>query len=75
MEEEGVNYISRETDIHGKQEQKSAWYLKINPAGVIPTLLWAGQSVCESRDIAIFVVDNLSNNQNGLLSVNRYGKV
>ena len=71
MEEEGVNYISRETDIHSKQEQTSDWYLKMNPAGVVPTLLWAGKPVCESKDISIFAVDNLSQNENGLLSVNR----
>ena len=71
MEEEGINYISRETQIHSKQEQSSDWYLKMNPAGVVPTLLWDGSPVCESRDIAIFVVDNLSHNETGLLSVNR----
>ena len=71
MEEEGINYISRETQIHSKQEQSSDWYLKMNPAGVVPTLLWAGKPVCESKDISIFAVDNLSNNENGLLSVNR----
>ena len=72
MEEEGVNYVSREVDIHSKREQSSDWYLKINPDGVVPTLLWAGKAVCESKDIAIFVVDSLSNNPNGLLSVNRW---
>ena len=71
MEEEGINYISRETDIHSKQEQSTDWYLRMNPAGVVPTLLWAGKPVCESKDISIFAVDNLSHNQNGLLSVNR----
>ena len=71
MEEEGVNYISRETDIHNKQEQSTDWYLHINPAGVVPTLLWAGRPVCESRDIAVFVVDTLSKSEHGLLSVNR----
>ena len=71
MEEEGVNYVSRETHIHKKKEQLTDWYLKINPAWVVPTLLWAGSPVCESRDIAIFVVDNLSHNETGLLSVNR----
>ena len=71
MEEEGINYISREIQIHSKQEQSTDWYLKMNPAGVVPTLLWAGKPVCESKDISIFVVDNLSNNENGLLSVNR----
>merc|ERR1712241_1346198 len=43
----------------------------MNPAGVVPTLLWAGRPVCESRDISIFVVENLSQNEKGLLSVNR----
>ena len=71
MEEEGLNYISRETDIHNKQEQTSDWYLKMNPAAVVPTLLWAGKPVCESKDISIFAVDNLSHNESGLLSVNR----
>ena len=71
MEEEGVNYISRETDIHNKQEQSTDWYLRMNPAGLVPTLLWAGRPVCESRDIAVFVVDTLSKSEHGLLSVNR----
>ena len=35
MEEEGINYISRETDIHSKHEQSSDWYLNMNPAGFI----------------------------------------
>ena len=71
MEEEGINYISRETDIHSKQEQTAGWYLRMNPAGLVPTLLWGGKPVCESKDISIFAVDNLSHNENGLLSVNR----
>ena len=66
-----LNYISRETDIHGKQEQTTDWYLRMNPAGLVPTLLWGGKPVCESKDISIFAVDNLSHNENGLLSVNR----
>ena len=71
MEEEGINYISRETDIHSKQEQTADWYLRMNPAGLVPTLLWGGKPVSESKDISIFAVDNLSHNENGLLSVNR----
>ena len=71
MEEEGINYISRETDIHSKQEQTADWYLRMNPAGLVPTLLWGGKPVCESKDISIFAVDNLSHNENGLLSVSR----
>ena len=71
MEEEGVNYVSRETQIHRKKEQLTDWYLKINPAGLVPSLLWAGRPVCESREISIFVVENLSRNEAGLLSANR----
>ena len=73
LEEEEVTYVSREVDIVTKEEQRSEWYLKMNQAGVVPTLVWRSEPVSESRDISIFVVDNVSTRKGGLLSGNRSG--
>jgi glutathione S-transferase len=40
-----------------KQEQKSAEYLKINPAGVVPTLVVDGRPICEAAAIAMHLAD------------------
>ena len=57
LEEEGVDYISRHLDIHGTMDQLEPWYLAVNPAGVVPTLLFRGNAVAESKDISLFAID------------------
>ena len=57
LAEEGVEYRSRGTDIHAHPEQVSPWYVRINPNCNVPTLIHRGKPVVESKDIAIFVVD------------------
>ena len=38
-----LQYNSRDVDIYGKLELLSAWYFKINPAAVVPTLIHKGK--------------------------------
>lgn len=38
-------------------EQKSAAYLKLNPAGVVPTLLIDGEPVCEAAALVLHLAD------------------
>lgn len=38
-------------------EQKSAAYLKINPAGVVPTLISDGRPICEAAAITMHLAD------------------
>jgi glutathione S-transferase len=40
-----------------KREHKSEAYLKLNPAGVIPTLVIDGQVICESTAIVMHLAD------------------
>ena len=47
-----------------KQEQKSAEYLKLNPAGVVPTLVQDGQTITEAPAIVMHLAD--SHSQAGL---------
>ena len=61
LEEEGIQYKSRAVDIHSHFEQMEPWYININPSAVVPTLIYKGQSVVESKDIALFVVQEISN--------------
>ena len=60
LAEEGVEYRSRGTDIHANPEQVSPWYVRINPNCNVPTLIHRGKPVVESRDIALFVIDQIS---------------
>jgi glutathione S-transferase len=41
-----------------KQEQKSAEYLKLNPAGVVPTLVQDGQTLTEAPAIVMHLADS-----------------
>ena len=59
LEEEGIDYVSRHLDIHGSMEQLEPWYLHINPAGVVPTLVYRGRSVTESKDVSLFIVEEV----------------
>jgi glutathione S-transferase len=40
-----------------RREQKSPEYLKLNPAGVVPTLVIDGQPICEAAAIAMHLGD------------------
>jgi glutathione S-transferase len=40
-----------------RREQKSPEYLKLNPAGVVPTLVIDGQTICEAAAIAMHLGD------------------
>jgi glutathione S-transferase len=41
-----------------KQEQKSSEYLKLNPAGVVPTLVQDGQTITEAPAIVMHLADS-----------------
>ena len=70
LEEEGVKYKSRNLDIHRSMEQLNSWYMNVNPGGVVPTLIYRGKVVIESRDISFFVVEEISNENRLLLKNN-----
>lgn len=46
----------RNLDLRAK-EQKSPEYLKLNPAGVVPTLIFDGQVICEAAAIVMHLAD------------------
>jgi glutathione S-transferase len=54
LEEKGLNYESHVVDM-ANQEHHSAEYLKINPLGVIPTLIHDGQPLHESGTICEYL--------------------
>ena len=59
FEEECIDYVSRHLDIHGSMEQLEPWYLRINPAGVVPTLVYRGKSIAESKDVSLFIIEEV----------------
>jgi len=54
LEEKGLQYESHAVDL-SKQEQHSPEYLKINPNGVIPTLVHDGRALYESGTICEYL--------------------
>jgi len=50
LAEKGAEWIDRRVDL-GKLEQLSDWYLKLNPNGVVPTLVHDGRPVTDSSAI------------------------
>ena len=73
LEEEGVQYKSRHFDIHSSMEQLNSWYLNINPNGNVPTLIYQGKPIVESKDISLFVVKEISNEGRLLLKNTKVG--
>src|SRR3989344_2544944 len=59
LEESGVAFDVRTVDIR-KGEQKAAAYLKLNPAGKVPTLTDGEVVVSENPAIAIYLADRYS---------------
>mmetsp|Transcript_107750 Transcript_107750/g.303582 ORF Transcript_107750/g.303582 Transcript_107750/m.303582 type:complete len:304 (+) Transcript_107750:113-1024(+) len=55
LEEKGVEWRSREVDIHGRLEQLQDWYMKISPGACVPTLVHKGVAVPESLDIIRYI--------------------
>ena len=54
LEEKGLKYESHPVDL-SKLEQHSPAYLKINPNGVIPTLVHEGRALYESGTICEYL--------------------
>ena len=77
LEEEGVQYKSRHFDINygSSMEHLNSWYLNINPNGVVPTLIYQGKPIVESRDISLFVVEEISNEGRLLLKNTKVGMI
>jgi glutathione S-transferase len=59
LEEIGVPFDVKTVDIR-KGEQKADWYLKLNPAGKVPTLTDGEVVVSENPAIAIYLADRYS---------------
>lgn len=47
----GIDHESQLLDIHKKREQLQPWYVAINPAMTVPTLVCADGSLCSSQEI------------------------
>lgn len=54
--EAGAEYQLRAVNLQAG-EQRTAAYLKLNPNGVVPTLLIDGQPVCEAAALALHLAD------------------
>lgn len=54
--EMGAAHELKRLDLQAK-EQKSAEYLKLNPSGVVPTLVVDGQPICESAAILLYLAE------------------
>lgn len=53
--EKGASYESRLLDIHAHPEQLEPWYVRLQPAMTVPTLVCGDERVCSSREILEFV--------------------
>ena len=60
MAEAGVPYKYHQVDLieTGQYETISARYLKVNPSGLVPTLVHNGHPIYESDDILSYVADH-----------------
>jgi len=60
LAETGIAYKYHQIDLieTGKYETISAHYLKVNPAGLVPTLVHKGNPVYESDDILSYISDH-----------------
>ena len=56
-------------------EQLNSWYLNINPNGVVPTLIYQGKPIVESKDISLFVVEEISNEGRLLLKQTKVRRI
>lgn len=56
--EAGIAYENRRMDIHLAKEQLAAWYMKINPAMTVPTLVDGERVLCDSQDILRFAAQH-----------------
>jgi glutathione S-transferase len=54
LAEKELNFIDRRVD-YAKREQLAPWYLKLNPNGVVPTLVHEGRPVIESSVIVEYL--------------------
>ena len=61
LEEKGIDYQYRKIDLieTGSYETLSPNYLKINPSGLVPTLVHKGRPIYESDEILVYI-DNLT---------------
>tara|TARA_A100001011_G_scaffold258884_1_gene267194 strand:- start:422 stop:1384 length:963 start_codon:yes stop_codon:yes gene_type:complete len=61
LEEKGIDYRYRKIDLieTGSYETLSPNYLKINPSGLVPTLVHDGRPIYESDEILVYI-DNLT---------------
>jgi len=56
LAEKGLSWEAREVDLF-KSEQYNPEYLKLNPKGVVPTLIHEGHAICESTLICEYLDD------------------
>lgn len=56
LKEKGLDFAERHVNL-SRFEQLEEWYLRLNPAGVVPTLVHDGHTVVESTIIAEYLDD------------------
>ena len=57
----------RLTDIKVQKEQFEKWFLEMNSSAVVPVMMYKGKAYMESKDIAQFVIKNISTEHKLLL--------
>lgn len=60
-------FHGRLTDIKVQKEQFEKWFLEMNSSAVVPVMMYKGKAYMESKDIAQFVIKNISTEQKLLL--------
>lgn len=58
LAEKGVTYEAKTIDIGPSAENLEPWYVKLNPRGVVPTLVHDGQPVTDSARIVRYIDDH-----------------
>lgn len=57
LAEKGVEWTSHHVDIVEKRENTEDWYVKLNPKGVVPTIVYNDKIITESNIIIEFLDD------------------
>jgi len=75
LAEEGVQYNSRILDVQRKSEQLESWFIAANQNAAVPVLVYRGQPYVESKDISMFIVQQISDQHTLLGDANMQDKV
>ena len=62
--EASIDFTAKVVEL-AKCENYEEWYLKLNPKGVVPTLVVNGEPICDSAVIIQYIANRLCNHSNG----------